>query len=72
MRLLHVITSLLTGGAEKLMVDLLPRMKEQGHHVELCVFNGKRTPFFDELERENVKIHTLSDGGNVYNPMNII
>ena len=72
MRILHVITSLLTGGAEKLMVDLLPRMKEQGHHVELCVFNGKRTPFFDELARENVKIHTLSDGGNVYNPMNII
>ncbi len=72
MRILHVITSLLTGGAEKLMVDLLPRMKEQGHHVELCVFNGTRTPFFDDLEKANVKVNTLSGGSNVYNPKNIL
>lgn len=72
MRILHVITSLLTGGAEKLMVDLLPRMKAQGHEVELCVFNAARTPFFDDLEKANVKIHTLSGGDNVYNPKNIV
>ncbi len=54
------------------MVDLLPRMKMQGHHVELCVMYGERTPFFDDLEKADVKINTLSDNGNVYNPMNII
>lgn len=70
MRILHVITSLLTGGAEKLMVDLLPRMKEQGHHVELCIFDGTRTPFYDELEKANVKVHALG-GENVYNPTNM-
>ena len=42
MKILHVITSLRTGGAEKLMVDLLPRMKERGHEVDLCVFNTVR------------------------------
>ena len=46
MKILHVITTLYTGGAEKLMVDLLPRMKQAGHKVELCVFDGTRTPFF--------------------------
>lgn len=66
-----MITSLLTGGAEKLMVDLLPRMKEQGHHVELCIFDSTRTPFYEALEKANVKIHALG-GENVYNPNNII
>ena len=49
MKILHVITSLYTGGAEKLMVDLLPRMQKKGHQVELCIFDGTRTcPLFVE------------------------
>ena len=34
------------------MVDLLPRMKAMGHDVALCVFDGVRTPFYEELERQ--------------------
>ena len=30
MKILHVITSLKTGGAEHLMVDLLPELKKMG------------------------------------------
>ena len=72
MRILHVITSLLTGGAEKLMVDLLPRMAERGHEVELCVFDGVRTAFYEELESKGIKIHHFHVNGNVYNPLNIL
>ena len=71
MRILHVITTLYTGGAEKLMVDLLPRMKQAGHEVELCVFDGTRTPFFEQLERGGIKINWFHKRGNVYNPLNI-
>lgn len=71
MKILHVITSLETGGAEKLMVDLLPRMREQGNQVELCAFDGIRTPFFEQLERAGIKIHWFHIGGSVYNPLNI-
>ena len=46
MKILHVITSLRTGGAEKLMVDLLPRMKVEGNEVDLCVFDGLFELFF--------------------------
>ena len=56
MKILHVITSLRTGGAEKLMVDMLPRMKALGVEVDLCVFDGVRTPFYEELEKKGVKI----------------
>ena len=45
MRILHVITSLEIGGAEKLMVNLLPRLNSPENEVDLLVFNGKRTIF---------------------------
>ena len=66
MRILHVITSLRTGGAEKLMVDLLPRLRDFGHDVD-----GIRTPFYEELEKQGIKIHSFQVGGSVYNPLNI-
>ena len=33
MKVLHVITSLLTGGAEVLVVNLMPRFRALGHEV---------------------------------------
>lgn len=69
--ILHVITSLRTGGAEKLMVDLLPRLREQGNEVELVVFDGIRTPFYEELEKTGIRIHSFRVGGSVYNIRNI-
>ncbi len=72
MKILHVITSLHTGGAEKLMVDLLPLMKSEGHEVELLVFDGTPTPFMQQISDNGITIHSLSAGGNIYNPINII
>lgn len=92
MRILHVITSLRTGGAEKLMVELLPRLYQLNelnelselselrstkstmstsstNTVELLVFDGVRTPFYEELERRGVKIHSFEENCNVYNPL---
>ena len=60
MRILHVITSLLTGGAEKLIVDIVPRLREKGHVVDVVVFNGIETPFLKELRKnKDVKIFLL-------------
>lgn len=71
MKILHVITSLRTGGAEKLMVDLLPRLRDLGNEVELCVFDGVRTPFFEQLEECGIKIHSFGVDTNVYHPKHI-
>lgn len=77
MRILHVITTLDTGGAERLMVDLLPLLRDKGHQVELLLFNGVMTPFREELEQQGIVIHELTNvPGNVrhtevYNPLNI-
>lgn len=69
MKILHIITSLHIGGAEKLIVDLVPRLKQCGHSVDVLLFNGADTPFKRELERQGIKLFTLSKKGSVYNPL---
>lgn len=76
MKILHVITTLDIGGAERLMVDLLPRLNIE-NNVDLLLFNGMETPFKNELIKNGVNIFQLScwRGLNhhfeVYNPINI-
>ncbi|MDE6311922.1 MAG: glycosyltransferase [Muribaculaceae bacterium] len=72
MKILHVITSLHTGGAERLMVDLLPRLKERGIAVDLLLFNGTRTPFREDIEARGIKVIDFGQKNNVYNPLNIL
>lgn len=71
MRVLHIITSLNIGGAEKLMVDLLPKLNAQGVETELLVFVGNKTMFYEQLEMDKVKIYTFAERGSVYNPQHI-
>ena len=67
-----------TGGAERLVVDLLPRLNVNGNQAELLLFNGFRTAFRTELEERGVVVHELYDkefnfkGSGVYNPLNIV
>lgn len=68
-RILHVITSLRTGGAEHLMVDLLPLLhSSRNNTVELLVFDGRCTPFMEELKSRGICIHKLGYGGSMYHP----
>lgn len=72
MKILHVITTLLVGGAEKLMVDLLPRLRDLGNEVELAVFYGVQTQFVEQLEDAGIKIHKFGMHPNVYHLSNLI
>lgn len=77
MRILQVITTLLTGGAEHIVVQLAEQLTERGMHCDICVFDGQQTPFAEEIEAYNkhlrdrgldpIVIHKLGNG--VYNPM---
>lgn len=72
MRVLHIINALAVGGAERLLVDMLPKMKEYGIDVELLLLNGKKTIFLSQMEHQGVRVYKLD---NVlvkeYNPWNI-
>lgn len=67
MRILHVITTLEFGGAERLMVDLLPRLRDLGNEVELAVFKCSKTSFYKQLEEQGIIIHGFSETEGVYN-----
>ena len=71
MRILHVISTLQMGGAEHLLVDLLPALRDQGNEVELLLINGAPTPFYTELEQRGIVIHHIQERGRIYSPMHL-
>jgi glycosyltransferase involved in cell wall biosynthesis len=71
-RILQVITSLKVGGAEKLMVDIIPSLRQRGFDVDILIFNGEETPFKEQLRKAGVRIIELSKNGSMYNPFYII
>lgn len=69
MKVLQVINNLDTGGAEKLLVDIIPKLVKESIHVELLLLNGKEFSFLKELHQNNfLHVHSLSKG-SVYNPL---
>ena len=68
MRILHVITSLLTGGAETLVVNLVPRFQSLGHQVDVVVFDGEHTALMERLEKECPQCRIYKLGNSFYNP----
>ena len=72
MRILQVITSLEMGGAETLVVNLIPRLQALGHTVDLCVFNGTETPLSNRLKIESPQTKIYALGHGAYNPLYIL
>jgi glycosyltransferase involved in cell wall biosynthesis len=71
MKVLHVINSLSTGGAEKLLLETIPLYKKIGLEVDLLLLNGASSPFLEQLKSiDNCRIYSLGLG-SVYNPKHI-
>ncbi len=69
MKVLHIINSLNTGGAEKLLSESLPLYNKRGIKTDLLLLNGDETPLLKELKKQNCcNIYTLGKG-LVYNPL---
>jgi glycosyltransferase involved in cell wall biosynthesis len=59
MRVLHVINSLQTGGAERLLVSLLPRLRSLGAICKVLTVEDAEGPVFDQLLDAGVPVTTL-------------
>lgn len=68
MKILHVITSLRTGGTEKLMTDLLPRLNYHGIDADLFLFDGTETAFKRDLREKDINIYESDIRNKVYHP----
>ena len=71
MKILHIINSLSTGGAEKLVADLVPLQHERGHEVEVLLLRGGESVFRASLEKSGVRVYDFGAGTSVYSPLNI-
>lgn len=69
MKILQIITSLRTGGAEKLITDMVPLFIKEGHTVDVLLFDGIETSFKQQLLNQNIKIISLGINTFVYNPL---
>lgn len=65
--MLHVISTMEMGGAEKLLCELLPALQKHGVETELLVFKRVHSEFEKKLENQGIRIHSLN-AGNVYDP----
>ena len=66
MKILHVITSLRTGGAEKLVIDITTGLRKDGYEADVALFDGIETPFKKQLEETGCKIYSF--GHSMYSP----
>ena len=62
MKILHIITSLRTGGAERIVADLCPCLQKTGDEISVLLLDGTRTALYDQLEQAGTPIETLSKG----------
>lgn len=70
MTILQIITSLRTGGAERLVVELSKRMAAAGDIVEVLLFDGTQTPLRAEIEEAGITVHSLDIGEKaMHNPL---
>lgn len=69
MKVLQVITSLRTGGAEKLILDSVPIYQKKGIITDVLILSDEDTVFRNKLEKcTQGKIFVLTKG-SVYNPL---
>lgn len=68
MRVLQIITSLMIGGAEHLVVQITQILRNQGYEVDVCLLDGEETALYRELESSGCVIYSLSKKRCFYNP----
>lgn len=67
-KIVHIIESMKTGGAQKLLADLLPELKRLDADVELVVARKENNPYERKLESAGINIVDLGIG-NARNPL---
>lgn len=69
MKVLHIINSLNTGGAEKLIIDSVPIYQSKGINLDVLILSNKKTMFREKLEQISTgKIFSFTSK-SIYNPI---
>lgn len=69
MKILHVINRLGTGGAEKLLTELLPLQQRRGHRVDVVRLASGTFEFAARLQEAGIRVTSLGRSErDIYNP----
>ena len=72
MKLLHVITSLRTGGAETLVASMLPRLRACGVEADVALLDATPTPLTHRLAEAGIDVKALGKSPRaIYSPRRI-
>ncbi|HTO14248.1 MAG TPA: glycosyltransferase [Edaphocola sp.] len=69
MKVLQIINSLYTGGAEKLLIDIVPLFQEKGIDCDVLSLKNEKTPFWEILKLKSKGEIIGLTKGSVYNPL---
>ncbi len=72
MKILHYINNLGSGGAEKLLSDILPYMIGQQHQVHIAISNNRSNFAKNEKILKNGNVRIINLKSNFYNPLQIL
>jgi glycosyltransferase involved in cell wall biosynthesis len=70
-RVLHVINSLAGGGAEKLLTQLLPKLREKGIEVEVLLLTGSENELTAILAQNGIAVR-YSRSKRLYSPVQVL
>ncbi|MBC2840329.1 glycosyltransferase [Robiginitalea sp. SC105] len=72
-KVLQVINTLTAGGAEKLLVDMVMEMHQQGLSVDIVILHSAKSPFLDKIEKiPEINIIEPKKKWSLYNPRHIL
>jgi glycosyltransferase involved in cell wall biosynthesis len=72
LKVLYIINSLATGGAERLLIEMVPRLAEKGLTTDVFLLDGTKHPFLEALQQhKNIRIFTAKSS-SIYNPFIIV
>jgi len=72
MKILQIIDSLTTGGAEKLILETIPLLSQKGIQVDLLVLDGNEYPYMKQLKALNCCTIFSLGKGSLFNPFYIL
>lgn len=73
MRIAHVINNLQVGGAEVLLKDLAPGLRDGGNvEVEIIVLCRTGSYLEQALAQQKIRVIALSESGSVYSPRHVL
>lgn len=72
MKIMHVINALEIAGAERLLTDFLPMMKQAGHEITLVLLFGCGSEFENRLRQAGIHLYIIGLPGGRMNPLNVL